>query len=470
MAEKFESIKTKIQDSVPLRVLFTIIFAAAYIVTDPTLSSTYFLYFTYRMQTLVILANYTLLAAVYGLTAVKLIAFYRNSGREKNGDSSVIGIDKGVAVAKPDYGMLLPYILFYIGYLIATLANPETGSMVRWSDSFFFSLVPLLIAFLFCSSDEGKSWYVSTVSTIYLVLAILNIVFCFFPQLYIGEGRDWREEFFLGFENKAGWPLMMGAFFSLVDWKLNGRIWKTVLFFAVLLVNIRLIWCITALIGTTLILFYFIFPFLRKWAQRWDFLVFVGIVLFLFCCLMFFQKYTVASEPVGLFIEEVFKKKRNLSGRLPIWELGVAVVMQKPWLGVGAQLHPGFILWADEYGVWSWYHAHNEMLQTWYEGGLLTLAIGILLLAYAARRFRSCKELRLCGLCKMMLFVFLLLQLSDDMPYYLWYMTTFVAHVSVLLCSAQREARSAVTEQTAEDQKATDLQKDRDLLAEQAHG
>ena len=69
---------------------------------------------------------------------------------------------------------------------------------------------------------------------------------------------------------------------------------------------------------------------------------------------MFFQKYTVSSEPVGLFIEEVFKKKRNLSGRLPLWQLGVAIVMKKPWFGVGAQLNPAFILMADELGVWSW--------------------------------------------------------------------------------------------------------------------
>lgn len=428
MAEK---IKTTIQNSIPLKLLFTFVFVGAYIVTEPTLSSMYFLYFTYRMQTLVIWANYVILVVVYMLAALQLIELYRRK-------------------TKPDIGILLAYVLFYAGYLITTLANPETGSMARWSDSFFYSLIPLLIAFLFCSTNEGRKYYVSTVSTIYLVLALLNIVFCYFPQLYLGDAVDWREEFFLGFENKAGWSLLMGAFFALLDFKLNGRIWKTVLYFAVLLVNVRLIWCITALIGTALIFFYIILPFVRKWAQQWDFLIFIGIILALFCCLMFFQKYTVASEPVGLFIEEVFKKKRNLSGRLPLWQLGVAIVMKKPWLGVGAQLHPAFILMADELGVWSWYHAHNEMLQTWYEGGLLTLALGILLLVYTALRFRRCKDPSLCGLCKMVLFVFLFTQLSDNMPYYLWYMTSFVAHISVLICAGNAENGPALFERTCE--------------------
>ena len=427
MAERLEN---RIRNSVWLKLLFSLGFAAAYIVTEPSLSSIYFLYCTYRMQTIVLWLNYALLAGVYLLTLLYLIRSYRMK-------------------EKPDFGILLPYILFYAGYLIATLANPETGSMARWSDSFLYSLIPLLMAFLFCSSEEGRSFYVSTVATIYLVLSILNMVFCFFPQLYIGEAREWREEFFLGFENKAGWSLMLGAFFSLADWKLNGRTWKVVLYFAMLLVNIRLIWCITALLGTVLLFGYFLLPFARKWVQKWDFLIFIGIILVFFCCLMFFQKYTIGSNLVGLFIEEVFKKKRNLSGRLPLWELGVAIVMQKPLLGVGAQLHPGFILMADEYGVWSYYHAHNEMLQTWYEGGLLTLVLGIFLLVFTAKKFRGCKDLKLCGLCKMVLFVFLFMQLSDNMPYYLWYLTAFVAHVSVLLCDSAGPAPESLVFESA---------------------
>lgn len=438
-------IENKIKDSALLKILFTIAFAGAYIVSEPTLSSTFFLYFTYRTQTLVIYANYAVLALVYLLTVLQLVSMFR-------------------AHEKPDTGMLLPYIAVYIGYLVATLVNPETGSMARWSDSFFYSLIPLLTAILFCCTDRGKRYYLTTVSTIYLVLAILNIVFYFFPQLYIGEGKDWREEFFLGFENKAGWSLMMGAFFTLMDWKLNGRLWKTVLYFAVLLVNIRIIWCITALIGTILLFGYFLLPFARKWVQKWDFLVFIGIILVLFCCLMFFQKYTVSSEPVGLFIEEVFKKKRNLSGRLPLWQLGVAIVMKKPWFGVGAQLNPGFILMADEYGVWSWYHAHNELLQTWYEGGLLTVVLAVLMLAYAARRFRPCEDRKLSGLCKMLLFLFLFMQLSDNMPYYLWYMTAYVAHVGVLLCGRPVPGPALNPDRKEADEASAE--KDRDLLAE----
>ena len=438
-----QTIENKIKDSAALKILFTIAFAGAYIVSEPTLSSTYFLYFTYRMQTLVIYASYAVLAAAYLLTVLQLISMYR-------------------AKEKPDTGMLLPYIAVYIGYLVATLMNPETGSLARWSDSFFYSLIPLLIAFLFCCSDGGKRYFLTTVSTIYLVLAVLNIIFYFFPQLYIGEAKDWREEYFLGFENKAGWSLMMGAFFTLMDWKLNGRLWKTVLYFAVLLVNIRLIWCITALIGTMLLFGYFLLPFARKWVQKWDFLVFIGIILVLFCCLMFFQKYTVSSEPVALIIEEVFKKKRSLSGRLPLWQMGVEIVMRKPWFGVGAQLQQGFILMADEYGVWSWYHAHNELLQTWYEGGLLMVVLAVLMLMCAARRFRYSEDKKLAGLCKMLLFIFLFMQLSDNMPYYLWYMSAYVAHVGVMLCGRPKPALSA--EQRKPDE--TKAEKDHDYLAE----
>ena len=418
-----EKILNPIQKSTPLKILLTLVFAGTYIITEPTLNSMYFLYFTYRMQTLVVLANYVVLATVYLLTLLRLWELYR-------------------ARVRLDLGAVFPYVLVYLCYLTATLANPATGDLMRWADSFFYSLIPLLIAFLFFSFPRGKHYYISVVATIYLILALANIIFALLPQLYVGDAVEWREDFFLGFENKAGWSLMMGAFFSLMDWKQNGAKWKTLFYFVLLLVNIRLIWCITALLGTAIIFFYFLLPFVRKWFQKWDFLVFVGIIIILFLCLMFFQKYTVSSEPVALFIEEVLHKKRSLSGRLPLWQLGVPIVLEHPWLGVGAQLHSGFILMSDEYGVWSWYHAHNELLQTWYEGGLLTVSAALYLLVFTAARFRTCKDHSAVGLCKLLLFVFLFMQLSDNMPYYLWYMVGFVAHVSVMICGEKTSKNS----------------------------
>ena len=136
--------------------------------------------------------------------------------------------------------------------------------------------------------------------------------------------------------------------------------------------------------------------------------------------------------------------------------------MQKPWFGVGAQLNPGFILMADEYDVWSWYHAHNELLQTWYEGGLLMVVLAVLMLVYTAWRFRHCEDKKLAGLCKMVLFVFLFMQLSDNMPYYLWYMTAYVAHISVMLCGLPA-AKPVMKPGNAE---KPETEKDLDLLAE----
>ena len=49
-----------------------------------------------------------------------------------------------------------------------------------------------------------------------------RFLFFFFPQLYIGEAKEWREDFFLGSKNRTGWPLLLGAFFVLLDAK-NGR-------------------------------------------------------------------------------------------------------------------------------------------------------------------------------------------------------------------------------------------------------
>ena len=89
------------------------------------------------------------------------------------------------------------------------------------------------------------------------------------------------------------------------------------------------------------------------------------------------------------------------------------------------------------------------------------VVLAVLMLVYAAWRFRHCEDVKLAGLCKMMLFLFLFMQLSDNMPYYLWYMTAYVAHTGVLLCG---RPELAPKQKGAEEHLA---EKDRDLLAEQ---
>ena len=76
--------------------------------------------------------------------------------------------------------------------------------------------------------------------------------------------------------------------------------------------------------------------------------------------------------------------------------------------------------------------------------------------------FLRCEDKTLAGLCKMLLFLFLFMQLSDNMPYYLWYMSAYVAHVGVMLCGRPKPELSA--EQRKPDE--TEAEKNHDYLAE----
>ena len=414
-----EKVFNKKTDSFWLRAVLTLVFVCAYVLSEPTLNSVYFLYCTYRIQTLVVFANYAILICVYALFLITCIQ------KRKKFQSW------------PDFGILGPYLLIYLCFLAATLHSPETGSMARWWDCFLYSLIPLMTASVFFTSEEGMRYYIRTVSWIYLAAAVLNLVFFCFPQLYVGEAKEWREAFFLGVKNKCGWPLTMGMVFTLLNWKINGNRWQVAIYILLLLINIKIVMCITALMGTAILICWMVLPFVRKWFEKWDFLVFVGIIVVLFLCLMFFQKYTVSSEPVALFIEEVLQKKRNMSGRLPLWQMGVAIVLMHPFLGVGITTKQGFIHMANEYGEWLDFHAHNALLQTWYEGGLLTVAAALGMLIYGAREFRRCSDSSLAGVCKICIFMFLFMLLSEDMAYYMWYMVGFLLHVSIMLCHSR---------------------------------
>lgn len=406
----------KVTDNRCLRCAFAAAAIAVYIACEPALRHLYLLYYSYRMQTIVTLLNYISAAGVF----VAFFVFVFKAHR------------KGT---KPELGILIPFAAVYAGYLLSTLSNSRFSGFKYWLDPFIYSLLPILMATMLLSTRETAEKAISLLADVYLILLLLNIVFCYFPGLYFGQAREWREEFFLGFQNGVGWISMTGAFFILLDSHFTRKKLKLIIYLILLAANLYIVFCVTAILGAVIVYAFVLLPFVRKMFQKWDFLIFVGIIVFIFVFFMWFLEPVVSNDPVGYIVEELFGKKRSLSGRVPLWQLGAALIMVKPVLGNGFSESPAFILMTDDEGVTSLFHAHNEFLQTWYEGGIVTLVLALAMLVFVAVRFRRFKDKKLAGICKMALFTFLFLQQADILSYYRWYLTAFIAQVSLMLAS-----------------------------------
>ena len=386
--------------------------AVMYFISDPTLEWAYPMYATYRIQTLVWLVRRAVLILVYGL------CIYICFRKKKEGK-------------RPDAGILPFYLLLYGGYLLASIVNSGTEHFAHWIDVALTSAVPMLLFSLMFQTERSTRQYVHVLSICYLVLLALNIIFYYFPQLYIGEAREWREEFFLGSKNRAGWPLMMGLLFGTVYVQLGGKKWEWFILILLTVANVYLVHSAMTMIGAAVFLFLTVLPFSRKLVEKTDFAVIVVLIAIIFVVLLWFLLPITTSKPVSALLE-MMGKDPWLSDRYAVWYFAKEIIVKKPLLGYGLQDDSAFVPHFNDFGT-TLHHAHNEMVQTLYEGGALTLILAFVLLFYTAKRLRHTGRKEVTAVCKAGLFVFLLMLQADFIPYYCWYMVAFLAHCSVLL-------------------------------------
>ena len=395
-----------------LPVLIACMAAVMYFISDPTLEWAYPMYATYRIQTLVRLSRRAVLILVYSA-----FAGYCFHLRKKQ--------------MKINFGILPFYLLLYGGYLLASILNSGTEQLVHWLDVVLMSSVPLLLFCLMLSSEESARQFVRVLSVCYLVLLVLNILFYYFPQLYLGEAKDWREDFFLGSKNRAGWPVMMGLFFGTLDYRLGNSKWELGIFLLFSVVNVFLIHSAMTLIGAFVFLLFTLFPVFRKIPEKTDLALIVVLILLLFCMLMWFLMPVTTSKPVVALLE-MMGKDPGLSERDVLWGTAREIIAEKPFFGYGLQESSAFIPHTNPYGT-TYHHGHNEMVQTLYEGGVLTLGLAVLMLFYTAAKIRRSENKTVAAVCKTGLFSFLVMLQSDFIPYFSWYMVAFLANCAILL-------------------------------------
>ena len=382
-----------------------------FFISDPASQLIYLFYCTYRIQTLVRIAQ-------IGISFITVILFAYKYFIKKE---------------KIRLGYLPLYLLIYVGYLISCIVNAGNDYLPRWWDALSTCAIPLILFAIMFSEEESARKNIKILSACYIALSVINLMLYFFPQLYIGEAKEWREAFFLGSKNRAGWPLMIGAFINLLNDSINNRKVETIVYFLLLFVNLYIMASVTIILGFVIIVLGYTLPVIKKGFQKIDFIVLISVTGLFFVFLMWFLLPITEGVPVK-FLLGLIGKDPKLSDRYQLWTVGLDIVLLKPFFGYGLQEATGFIPHTNAYGT-TYHHAHNEILQCWYEGGFLTLILVMAGMVYMAYFLRNCQNKIFDGICKMMLFSFLVMLQGDIIPYYPWYLVAVIANVSMLVSS-----------------------------------
>ena len=338
-------------------------------------------------------------------------------------------------------GVIIPFSIIYAFYFLSSFINPVSGVLSRCADSFIFALGPLLMLSLAAANENNRNRFIHLISWVYIVVAALNIAFIIWPDLYYVIS-EWRQLYFMGYRSVLCFPLTFGVLFSLLDSHYNGNRITLLIYLILFFVNSALVKAAGGLIGAFIVFLYLIPP-VRKLFEKTDLAVFIGIIIVVFIALMWFAEPVLNLPPIKHFVQDVLHRDLTLTGRLIIWPGVREFVANKPLLGYGISEN-GNIFYDTVYNTgWTgldgvWLHAHNEFLQTLYEGGIITLLAALYMLFFTAKKIRSCEDKRLSGIFKMIIFSLLLMLQDDQFVYYPWYVAAFVCHMAVLCCAENR--------------------------------
>lgn len=248
------------------------------------------------------------------------------------------------------------------------LANLVAGGDMRRCVGLIYPAISLQIIYIYVVHCNRIRVFAFQVSMLFLLMNCINFIL-----MFLNPG-DWKH-FFLGGENGVGYPLLLGLMYNVLYFNLTGI--KTLLLpFVVLQVaTIFMIFSGSNVVGLVLVLL-LLSPLaykLHEWLSLNQLTLIYFIVLFVI--IVFGIEMMLDSSSFSDILEKTLGKDATMSGRTDIWILVLSEIYDSPIWGHGVLLDGSvFELPAKwEPSGFKMDSAHNQILQTTYESGLITI-------------------------------------------------------------------------------------------------
>ena len=290
---------------------------------------------------------------------------------------------------RTSYKPVLYVAIIFLSLFISTVLMD--GDIRRW---FSMAYCPLGLAAFFCVNTIEKhklKIMLSGIAGLFWIVCLLNFIFVIlFPEGLKGlRGQNEMGMYLLGGENQVGFPLLVGLAFMLLSSVINKSPKFFVLSYFCLQITALLIIFSGGNITGTFMAYFMLMPIIRKKVGKFSLNYILLTIFGLFFIFIVFNQLSILlhNETVIYIITEVFDKSLDLSGRTEIWDIVLKKFFDSPILGHGIQ---------DSVNLFIINHikfsAHNQYLQSLYEGGVLMYISFIPLIGYASNSLKRCND------------------------------------------------------------------------------
>ena len=296
------------------------------------------------------------------------------------------------------------------------------------------------LSILMCLNFASAKKYVKVLADFFCVVATINLVFMIVaPKLFLNAEVSKGNVFFMGLENHLGYPCVVGMFLVLMNDILNQEKWKVQWYAIVYALTMVLNFSVGSMMGAMVLFCYMAIPPIKKLFGKLDFIFFAGLVGILLLVLVCFNEAVLGFAPIRFVLEDVLGKDITLSNRTIIWDVVAEKVLARPVFGYGIGDTGNLFTITTIDGKTATFSAHNQFLQTWYEGGTLTMLAFVGFLLAGSIMLKKSSDRRIAMYTSLVACVLLIMLLTEAPGFDSLYFVV-VLGVSVAMCM-DREKR-----------------------------
>lgn len=303
--------------------------------------------------------------------------------------------------------LVLYTIMIYISLGISTFIMD--GDIRRWISISYYPIGIAALFSVYAQSPAKCRCFILSVGWMFWTLCFLNFVLVILAPVGIMMPGILNAQYILGGENLVGIHLMVGLAFVLCAYRMNAFKKKYVIsYFIMQGSSVLIIFSGGNVTGTTIGFIVLLIPIVKQFFNKFSLASITGIIVGVFILLFIFGQLAVVldDENVQYLITQVLGKNLTLTHRTTIWDEVVIELSASPVWGYGIR---------DTYNLFKvdnyMFSAHNQLMQSLYEGGYMILAVASPLVIYSSKKLKSAAKYSL--ICKASLLGVFIMMMSE---------------------------------------------------------
>lgn len=320
---------------------------------------------------------------------------------------------------------LIILIFFQFELYLSTFFNEgDYGSLFGQTVSI---LATAMLLEIYIRENKIKTALKALIIILFTFSAINTIELILTPKLDI---KDQTFNTFLGMDNRYIFFLLPLSIFSIIYSILQHNKLNVFTYITIILSIFQLfyVWSVSAMLSMIILLIFTIFLSKLKIFKKLDFKFYLIVIIILNILLVFFQIQYYFED----FVVNVLHKDLALSGRVYTWNLGIEKWKENMLFGIGGRT----ISYLQDVYYGTNAHAHNLFLNILVNGGIISLAILMLLYIEIDKKLKQCKNRQISSILSFAIFLILFLSLTDTYDIFLVFIIYEISFYSNIICNS----------------------------------